>query len=274
MRVTRELLERYDSCQDGLNWLQANYPEGEELLTILTSDPLPPPDFIVWGIKYFDVSDEEKAAANRILNNTNSERVFGSWDVSDSNFVVDSQKVSNSLHVISSQNVSDSSDIHDSTDIIDSHHVINTKNTTSAEYIYDSESVQSSSYIYASQSISWSQFIKNSLNIEDGVYCSLCKNSTLLIICEAVENSSNCCMCFGLKDKSNYLFNHPSTYNRVEEIRSTIISLLAAESIEPKNIKNASLADFFKTLPESVLTYLKSLPEYENVLGASFNVFI
>lgn len=274
MRVTHELLERYESCKEGFDWFDSNYSEGEELMTILTSDPLPPPDFIVWGLKYFDVSDEERTAANLLLHNTNSERVFGSWYVSDSNFVVGSHDIANSQHVGSSEHVTDSSDIHESSNIEESNHIFNTTDATAAEYTYDSSSVQNSSFVSASQSISWSQFIKNSLNIEDGVFCSLCKNSALLTICEMVEDSSNCCVCFGLKDKSNYLFNQPSTYDRVEEVRSTIMNLLMGEPIDPAAIKITSLSEFFKLLPNSVLTYLKSLPEYGEIPGASFSAFI
>lgn len=271
MRVTRELLERYESCEEGFKWLDAHYPEGEELMTILTSDPLPPPDFIVWGLKYFDVSNEERTAANLLLHNTNSTRVFGSWNVTDSDFIAGSQNVSNSKRVINSKNVSNSTDIHDCEDITDSQHLITVHHAINAEYAASSGNIQNSSYIYTSDSISWSEFIKSSLDIEDGVYCSLCKNSALLTLCEFMDNSSHCCVCFGLSGKENYLFNQPSTYERVEEIRTVIMNLLATETIDPKIIGQTPLSEFFKTLPQSVLSYIKSLPERTEVIGASFS---
>ena len=271
MRVTLELLERYESCEAGIKWLTENYPNGAELMDIITGQPTPPDDFVLWGLKYFSVSDEERAAANHLIETDTSTRVYGSHHTYNSDFVVNSSYVYNSQRVHSSKDIHDSSDIHSTEGAREARSVRNSSSIRSSEFIENSQNVTSSDFVYDSNSISWSEFVKNSLNIEDGVYCLLCENSHLLTICEFVKNSTNCCLCFGLDNKENYLFNQPSTAARVEEVRTTIMNLLALEEIKEPN---QPLPKFFSTLPEKVLTYIKSLPEYSEIVGASFAAVI
>ena len=269
MKVTRELLERYESCKEGLEWFDAHYPEGEELITMLTSAPLPPPDFVAWGLKYFNVSDEERTAANLMININTSTRVFGSYEVEESDFVVSSHDVKSSHHVLNSTNILNSNDIKYSNHIITSDHIVSSSAVRGSQYISNSRDIQSSANVDSSNSISWSEVIKNSLNIEDGIYCSLCKDSSLLSICEMVTNCSNCCVCFGIDGKENYLFNEPSTIERIEEVRTNIMNLMGDR--KELNLASTSLSKFFEIVPAAIIEYLKSLPEYREVIGASFN---
>ena len=226
-----------------------------------------PQDYILFGLKWFDLSQEEAAAAWNRLNIIDSEQVHSSYNIFKSSEISKSHDVSSSKNVLNSEGVISSTNISNSSSIATSHNIDTSSKVSDSEYVTNSKDITYSTHVNNSTSIFCSNNVINSLNIDSGIYVSLCKHCSRIIIGEALEDCNNCCMCFGLKGVQNYIFNKPSTPERIDRILTDLESIFRLNSTSNNNITS-----FFQNLPPQVVSYVCSLPEYQEVVGASFNV--
>lgn len=230
MRITVDLLKRYNACKQSIDFMQANYPNGAEAIEIMQRKDIPL-HFLHFGRQYLDVSDEEIQLYKQICriddksryiwysnDVSNSTGLMHAHHVSNSSFIRDSFQINNSKHIYNSNNISNCSDIAHSTNIKDSNKIL------------ESHDIAESNDVARSNFISWSSAILNSLLLEDCSFIYKSDNLKDCHFCGFIKNSKHCLFCTELEDKEYYIFNHEVSPTVYEKYREELLLQLQAET--------------------------------------------
>ena len=230
MRITVDLLKRYNACKQSIDFMQANYPNGAEAIEIMQREDIPL-HFLHFGRQYLDVNDEEIQLYKQICriddksryiwysnDVSNSTGLMNAHHVNNSSFVRDSFQINNSNHIYNSNNVSNCNDIAHSTNIKDSNKIL------------ESHDIAESNDVARSNFISWSSAILNSLLLEDCSFIYKSDNLNDCHFCGFIKNSKHCLFCTELEDKEYYIFNHEVSPTVYEKYREELLLQLQAET--------------------------------------------
>lgn len=230
MRITVDLLKRYNACKQSIDFMQANYPNGAEAIEIMQRKDIPL-HFLHFGRQYLDVNDEEIQLYKQICriddksryiwysnDVSNSTGLMNAHHVSNSSFVRDSFQINNSNHIYNSNNISNCNDIAHSTNIKDSNKIL------------ESHDIAESNDVARSNFISWSSAILNSLLLEDCSFIYKSDNLNDCHFCGFIKNSKHCLFCTELEDKEYYIFNHEVSPTIYEKYREELLLQLQAET--------------------------------------------
>lgn len=230
MRITVDLLKRYNACKQSIDFMQANYPNGAEAIEIMQRKDIPL-HFLHFGRQYLDVNDEEIQLYKQICriddksryiwysnDVSNSTGLMNAHYVNNSSFVRDSFQINNSNHIYNSNNVSNCNDIAHSTNIKDSNKIL------------ESHDIAESNDVARSNFISWSSAILNSLLLEDCSFIYKSDNLNDCHFCGFIKNSKHCLFCTELEDKEYYIFNHEVSPTVYEKYREELLLQLQAET--------------------------------------------
>lgn len=281
MYLTKEILDKYNACQIGIDWFNEHYPDGAELIDII-NNPKTKKEFLHWGFSHFASSDEEKQAYyNRLKivdcdvdtiykshNITNSSFVVDSNTVEDSKYVFSSSRVESSNNVSSSKIVTGSSCIYNSSFVTDSHEVLGSVNVTDSNNILNSEYIVGSGSVINSNMVTDSYFVSGvaqgkSMDITDSAFVFECKNV------------DSCIFCSNLEGKSYHLFNKPISEKHYKLIFKQLLDILddqvanlalewPTEQIPLDTPRvNRNLAKQYEHLPEEFWEWVESLPNYD-----------
>lgn len=206
MKVTVELLERYNACAQGINFIKEKYPDGAEILEI-AKDPNLPIEFAHFARKYFPLSEEEVEVYNQICRVVNSKKVLNSTGVYNSSYVF------NSKEVVDSSNISDSSNIEDGTNINNSEWVRCSQEVWSSKFvnwshkIIHSTNITNSWQVAHSSHVDWGHNILYSIGIKDSSFIYKSHDLTHCDFCGFMVGSSDCMFCCGLEGARHQIFN-------------------------------------------------------------------
>ena len=230
MRITVDLLKRYNACKQSIDFMQANYPNGAEAIEIMQRKDIPL-HFLHFGRQYLDVNDEEIQLYKQICriddksryiwysnDVSNSTGLMNAHHVNNSSFVRDSFQINNSNHIYNSNNISNCDDIAHSTNIKDSNKIL------------ESHDIAESNDVARSNFVSWSSAILNSLLLEDCSFIYKSDNLNDCHFCGFIKNSKHCLFCTELKDKEYYIFNHEVSPTVYEKYREELLLQLQAET--------------------------------------------
>ena len=230
MRITVDLLKRYNACKQSIDFMQANYPNGAEAIEIMQRKDIPL-HFLHFGRQYLDVNDEEIQLYKQICriddksryiwysnDVSNSTGLMNAHHVNNSSFVRDSFQINNSNHIYNSNNISNCDDIAHSTNVKDSNKIL------------ESHDIAESNDVARSNFISWSSAILNSLLLEDCSFIYKSDNLNDCHFCGFIKNSKHCLFCTELEDKEYYIFNHEVSPTVYEKYREELLLQLQAET--------------------------------------------
>ena len=230
MRITVDLLKRYNACKQSIDFMQANYPNGAEAIEIMQRKDIPL-HFLHFGRQYLDVNDEEIQLYKQICriddksryiwysnDVSNSTGLMNAHHVNNSSFVRDSFQINNSNHIYNSNNISNCDDIAHSTNIKDSNKIL------------ESHDIAESNDVARSNFVSWSSAILNSLLLEDCSFIYKSDNLNDCHFCGFIKNSKHCLFCTELEDKEYYIFNHEVSPTVYEKYREELLLQLQAET--------------------------------------------
>ena len=230
MRITVDLLKRYNACKQSIDFMQANYPNGAEAIEIMQRKDIPL-HFLHFGRQYLDVNDEEIQLYKQICriddksryiwysnDVSNSTGLMNAHHVNNSSFVRDSFQINNSNHIYNSNNISNCDDIAHSTNIKDSNKIL------------ESHDIAESNDVARSNFISWSSAILNSLLLEDCSFIYKSDNLNDCHFCGFIKNSKHCLFCTELEDKEYYIFNHEVSPTVYEKYREELLLQLQVET--------------------------------------------
>lgn len=274
MRITSELLKKYDLSDEAIKSFNDKYPNGAEIIDVLNSGYSV--EYLHFIKKYFELSEEEEEAYLKACGiDRDSKDIWHCKDVTCSSDIVHSEKISHCRHIRVSENVSFSSyitnsknidtskDIFFSSQIKNSYLIGDSKNVNRSNNVLNSNNVVSSDHITFSSTIQNSQFIYKSNDLIDCYFSGF------------MNNCKHCMFCIGLTDAEYYVFNKKVTRAQFERIREDLILMLSAEAcnqfITRDDSEYFSLSHFhysnrfdsiFRGLSSEFIDWIKSLPEY------------
>ena len=276
MRITVDLLKQYNACKQGIDFMQANYPNGAEAIEIMQREDIPL-EFLHFGRQYLDVNDEEIQLYKQICRiDDNSRNVWYSNDVNNSTGLMYTHHVNNSSFVRDSFQINNSNYIYNSSNISNCDNVAHSTNIKDSNKILESHDIAESNDVARSNFISWSSAILNSFLLEDCSFIYKSDNLKDCHFCGFMKNSKHCLFCTGLEDEEYYIFNHkvsPSTY---EKYREELLLQLQAETPSMINIFNmkytaeerfelsARFDNIFNGLSDIFYGWVSTLPNYSD----------
>lgn len=270
--ITKELLEQYKACEQGIKFMDRFYPDGADCITLL-NDKHVPIDFLHWGYKVLPVETEDMERYRERMELvdcrncfesrrcTNSRQIIHSEDCADSLFVFSSQKVNKSTNVINSTQVDDSEDIYNSTGIEHSAALYGCTNLTDCSGAYRSRYSKKSQGLFTSTFCFNCRNIINSTQVEDSQFCAGC------------NNIKNCLFCFGVKDSENLVFNAPASPAVIEMAKKEFERLGAtalniSDNWHPDYLAvvpsiNIDPREWFSRFPNMFWEFVTNLPNYD-----------
>lgn len=273
MKITRELLNKYDTCKKGIDFIEKYYPDGAEALQIVAEHEVPL-EMLHFARQHFDLNEEEIKKYYELCEvDENSTNIWSSSKIYNSKNVSSSKEVNESSFVYNSLDVYKSSDIYSSTNIEESSNILDGDNISSSERIISSKNIDFCTQIIGSEDIQWSENLLHSFHIEDSAYLYVCKNSINCYFGGFLEDCQNCLFCYGLKNKKNYIFNQQVSENEFEIWKEKLLFKLNREqnSIVEVNYNNhsgnrftfyVSLFDIFKDISSDFFGWIGTIPYY------------
>lgn len=280
MKLTSDWLQQQGACGEGLQYFEANFPNGTTLLDILNRKDIPT-SYVYWGVLAIGfsndpiIAEKEVAAYNACLHLDNSTSVFQSSRVRDSHMVSNSHIVNASQYIYSSDKVKHSANVCSSSVVEDSDGIYNSK------FVYGSKEILYSTNITGSENVINTNYAVSCNNVMDSNLTTRvkdsrkCRNVNDSAFCINVEDSSDCLFCCGTKGRQYIIFNQPVT----AELFGFIMKQY--ESIMPKHltyaepyIKNAAIHQVPKVYydirkyyvsimeDETAMEWIKSLPNF------------
>lgn len=274
MKLTAELLKRYEACDEGADWFKKTYPNGAELIEIM-NNPECSLDFMHWGYRYLDYNEEEKQLYLQKARIENSRFVYNGEDVQDSMSIAYCTHIKNSKFCAHSKSVNNSSEVYNCDTIDNSNDVALSEQVKDSKYIFQSEKVKFSSYIVDSSMITTSHNILNSFIITDSAYLWQCKHTRRALLCSFSSNITNAICCAGLMDVNYQIFNAPVPAPEFMQYYTQLLLLLKKYNYPNNALKieagaheaekydySYTYTSMIKSLPQEILDFLKTLPNY------------
>ena len=140
-----------------------------------------------------------------------------------------------------------------------------------ASDVHGASHVSGASYVHGAYNVSGASYVHGAHDVYGAYDCMLiCK-------CKAV---TNCILCYDIESKANYVFNKKITEERIIKIKKDLaqfdyypkfnnyFDLLKensemAEKVPANLIKSKSIADAYADMPQDMIDYIKSMPEYD-----------
>lgn len=281
MFLTLEILERYDACEPGKKWFSRYFPNGGELVDVM-SHKYAAPDFLHWGYTNLPTSNEEREIYWKKIEVNTPYRwtIYESDHITNCEYVTRSSRIKNSNYIFGCKDIADSNNISSSNNVERSNQIFN------SVFIYDSEKVHQSKNITESINIVNSDYVVrsgsviNSAVVTNSYYVGALatgrtkqiKNSAFIFEC---VNMQNCLFCSHIQNGEYYLFNQPIEKEQFEIIMRQFKSILAGyhtsfmredwpSSTIPLDTPNVQLSPekHYANLPEVFWQWVKTLPGY------------
>lgn len=217
MKVTLELLEKYNAGAEGKTFMQKYYPDGADAFDIMDNPNLTK-EMMHFARTYFRLDERDIQKYEEKCNIKNSEKVYFSSDIinskviSCSNFIQDSQYIYDSINVNNCYGIYGSKDLENSTDC-----GFSKKVKYSALVLFSNEIARSQTILH-SNFISWSSIITNSMIVQDSSFLYNCNNVIDCHFSGFLKNCKHCLFCSNLEDKEYYIFNRPVKQFEYEQI--------------------------------------------------------
>ena len=230
MKITSELLERFDAPEELMDMFHEKYPSGAELAEIIEDADL---DFLYFLKKYFSFTKEEIETYNKRCNiDENSNLVWESHDVEFSKDVTRSSNIKDSTHVKDSMDVNRSKDIYSSLNVQRSENIVLGENIKRSNCLISCKNASNSTNAFAASDISWSNNIMSCQSIEESSYVYSSKNLEDCFFCGFCENVKHCLFCLGLTEGEYMIFNEEVSPEEFMDWKEELLLMLSAEKSE------------------------------------------
>ncbi len=237
MKVTMEMLEKYDSSLEWKRFLKANFPDGAEALEIMNHSDITP-EMLHFAARFFPLTKKELQRYQEICNVKNSKHCFSSEKVTNCIVVAESKYISDSEYVRESTNVKKSENIYGSCAIESSKDVRNSVMVEYSNTVVESNGVWHSARVCRSTSVLWSHDILDSSSIQESSYIYRSDNLNDCWFGGFMENCKHCLFCSDIEDKEFYIFNKQVSEEEFEKVKEDLIFNLMAENSEFIRINN------------------------------------
>ena len=281
MYLTYDKLENFGAREELLSFFKKNYPNGANLIDIISNKDLPNQD-LYWLQSGYTFSSEMNEIVRRKLNITNSKysSIYRSSDIDNSLYIIDSEKVKDSEYIFQSSKIMKCNNVEDSKQVSLSSCVCNSYFVDNSERVLGSNNVTNSNDVYYSNFVLDSKSIVNSHTVSNSSYVSAfakngSKNITDSYFIMNCSNLKNCLFCEGIKDKEYYLFNKPFPeklygllVKQMKEVLGDYTMNLSSNWIKgtiPFNTPtiNTDFRTRYNNLPKEFWDWVITLPNYD-----------
>lgn len=213
MKITKEVLKKYQAPKEWFDFLEKNFPEGAEALEIMNNSKMSNFNISLlhFAARFFQFNEKELAEYYKICDIKNSTNCFWNENVDNSQNIYYSFNIFNSKYVTNSSNISDSSFVYDSQEIHNSNEIYNCNEVNQSFAVMNSDNIRLSKEINESKNVLWSRKILNSLFVDDCSYIYQSIKVTDCHFCGFLSNCTHCLFCSGLSDSEYYIFNEEVT---------------------------------------------------------------
>lgn len=274
MKVTMEMLEKYESSLKWKRFLRTNFPDGAEILEIMDHPDITP-EMLHFAARFFPLTKKELQRYQEICNIKNSKHCFSSENVNNCIVVAESKYVSDSEYVRESTNVKKSENIYGSRAIEFSKNIRNSVMVEHSDTVVESSGVWHSERIRHSSSIQWSHDILNSSSIQESGYIYQSDDLSDCWFGGFMKNCEHCLFCSDIRDKEYCIFNKQVSEEEFEKVKEDLVFNLLAENSDfirinkeeydpvKRFIINGRLDGVFDGLSPEFFGWIGSLEEYD-----------
>ena len=283
MYITIDLLEKYNACDNGKQWFKRFFPNGGELMEVITHKFVTP-EILHWGYTYLPTTPEEQKIYWEKLHIEceNIHAIYESDNIYNSNWVSRSSHVKNSNYIFSSNNIENSENVFSGKDVKDSNKIFNSEFVYSSKKVLQSKNINDSSNIINSDYVVNSNSVINSIAVKNSSYVvgmtsggsKQIKNSFFIVSC---TNLNHCLFCHNIHEKECFIFNKQFDKTDYELITNQIKDILNDYEMElVKNNKwgantipldspttQRNFTKQFAGLPDKFWRWVKTLPGYD-----------
>ena len=286
MKITTELLEKYNCDPEIIKFVENNFPNGASPLEIMANGELPINFLHTMRLLFID-SPEEIKRYNELCGLIDCDRA------------INSEQVKNGKIVIRSSYVEDSSYVFDSTHIFNSHYIYNSSNINNCEEVNLANSIDNSNLIIKSTNvrdsysicesdyINWSKNILFGRNINDSQFIYKSNDLVDCYFSGFLRDCKHCMFCSNLEGAEYYIFNKQVGRDTFETWKESLMFMLSDEdefssfitvySDEKINVYkrykyNLRFDNVFNGLSEDFYEWIGNLPNYneQNFLNLFF----
>lgn len=276
MFITFELLKKFGACEEGLKYIQSFYPNGAEMIDIIQDSHISK-EMLHWGKKTLTYTPEELEAYNKSCDIVNSDKIWYSSKIYDSEYIVRSKEVSSSKHIfhgnditnsidiVRSENVENSKQIFDSLMIEECEKVVAGKNISFSVNVCESNMVIKSRNIIGSDNIFNSSEIFKCFNTSYSHFCQNCKNIKHCMFCKDLENVEYCIFNQQIdKDQYDYFVKQYDKY--IKELLNFVLEW-PEELVEEKTISyTRKINVWFLSLAPKFWKWVVTLPNFDSMI--------
>ena len=220
MKVTHELLSRFDSDFSLHEFIDKYGRVGAEPIDLMLHDPAPSLEQLHWIKRFFDLTDTEKARYFQLCGIEDSNHVYGSNQVLMSEYVSASSNVTKSENVFDGENISYSNHIYTCADVSNSSDIVFSRHVSKSQFIFNSENIEFSHDVFRGSDIKWSNFISFCERVEDSSFVYRSNDCYRSHFLGFSSRCTNCLFSTNLQGAEWFIFNEPvaiKDYVRVEE---------------------------------------------------------
>jgi hypothetical protein len=283
MFLTLETLEQYKACENGKKWFARHFPEGGELIDVI-SHKYATPEILHWGYTHLPTTAEEQRIYWEKLQIDCEETatIYECDHIKDCKWVTRSSHVEDSEFVFSSKNVTHSEDISLSEDVSDSQKIFgsefvySSKRVAHSKNVTDSYNIVNSDYVVNSHSIMNASAVTNSAFVDAWLVggSRQLKDCRFIMDCTNLKHSL---FCHKISDGEYMVFNKQvdaADYELIVKQLDKILANYEAELVvegewpyhtipldSPKIQRN--IIKQYGNLPSTFWRWVKTLPGYD-----------
>ena len=239
MKITLETLKQFNTCEEGIDFMEKNYPNGATAIQIM-EDGKADLDMLHFGYKYFPLDKEDIQCYKRICHIDDATRFcWYSRDISNSDVVVNSTNVINSKYIQNSDDVQNSNEVANSTNIKRSDNILHSRNVSDSLVVVYSTDISDSMQVQYSKHVDWSKCITHSAFVKDCDYIYKSERVSECFCSGFLKNCRHCLFCSNLCDAEYYIFNEKVSPDVYEQWAEALLEQLSVENgcmieIDPK----------------------------------------
>ena len=273
MFITLDTLKEKGACGPGVRYFERFYPNGAEMIDVIHDRHIHK-EFLHWGRRWLDVSEEELKAYCKVCNIVDSEGFWYSQDVYNSKTVVKSKGIKDSTNVFRSIDISNSADVADSENIENSQQIFYSSMVDTSNKVIKGQNIVESTNICNAITVVRSTNVIDSNTVFDSseiINCNMVVNS---YFCQDCTNIENCMFCEDLENIEYHIFNKPvdeKMYKLFEKqykkyltenlsfIRDWPSEIVGNQHITPTR----KFDDWYHPISEKFWKWVKTLPGYD-----------
>ena len=275
MFLTKQILERYEACHEGIEWFERHFPEGAELATVMQMRHVPA-SFLHWGRLHLTTTADERALYESILKIMNSDHFFECDNIDDCHFIANCSRAQSAQYSYHSTDLKNCSGIQESSKIElssivyrsqkvkESRIIVNSNNIQNSEYISSSSYTIGSNNVFDSSLVTNSSFVLKSNNLKDCGFVQQLTDCQSCLFCNNIKNEQFAL--FNKKiDPTQWQFIYDDFHDTFNQLHFNLFTPWDVSIVDGAPLCYITPNKLFETvLTDEIMHWIKHLPNYNS----------